>query len=164
MVLEHQCQAHNLLTAAKMNYERARFLSLSIDPGGDPDQGSAGRVADQAAQRIVDWFLFTGEAAMGDDGVSGSELFQQQFAATIPRAENGDGLADFQLNSRLFKNRCSYMIYSEAFASLPETLKKRVITRLKHVLESTDETDDCMHIKLSERRRIAEILRDTGVF
>jgi hypothetical protein len=164
MVLEHQCQAHNLLTAAKMNYERARFLSQSIDPGGDPDQGSAGRVADQAAQRIVDWFLFTGEADMGADGVSGSEIFQQQFAAAIPRARHGDSLADFQLNSRLFKNRCSYMIYSEAFSTLPDTVKKRVITRLKNVLDSVDGADAYAHIKLSERRRIAEILRDTGVF
>ena len=164
LVLEHQCQAHNLLTAAKINYERARFLSLSIDPGGDPDQGSAGRVADQAAQRIVDWFLFTGEADMGADGVSGSEIFQQQFAAAIPRARHGDSLADFQLNSRLFKNRCSYMIYSEAFATLPDAVKKRVITRLKNVLDSVDGADAYAHIKLSERRRIAEILRDTGVF
>jgi hypothetical protein len=164
MVLEHQCQAHNLLTAAKMNYDRARYLSLSIDPGGDPDQGSAGRVADQAAQRIVDWFLFSGETDMGDDGVSGSESFQQQFAATIPRAGNGDSLADFQLNSRLFKNRCSYMIYSEAFAGLPASVRKRVITRLKKVLETVEEADDRVPIKISERKRIAEILRDTGVF
>lgn len=164
MVLEHQCQAHNLLTAAKMNYERARFLSLSIDPDGDPEQGSAGRVADQAAQRIVDWFLFTGEADMGADGVSGSEIFQQQFAAAIPRTSHGDSLADFQLNSRLFKNRCSYMIYSEAFVALPDMIKKRVITRLENILESADGADDYAQIKLSERRRIAKILRDTGIF
>lgn len=164
MVLEHQCQAHNLLTAAKMNYERARFLSLSIDPDGDPEQGSAGRVADQAAQRIVDWFLFTGEADMGADGVSGSEVFQHQFAAAIPRTSHGDSLADFQLNSRLFKNRCSYMIYSEAFVALPDMIKKRVITRLENILESADGADDYAQIKLSERRRIAKILRDTGIF
>jgi hypothetical protein len=164
MVLEHQCQAHNLLTAAKMNYDRARFLSTSIDPDGDPDQGSAGRVAEQAAQRIVDWFLFQNEAEMGEDGVSGCEGFQQKFSASIPRARNGDSLADFQLNTRLFKNRCSYMIYSEAFVTLPDSVKKRVIEKLKKVLDATAADDDYPEIKASERRRIAEILRDTGVF
>lgn len=164
MVLEHQCQAHNLLTAAKMNYERARFLSKSIDPQGDPDQGSAGRVAEQAAQRIVDWFLFQGEAAMGEYGVAGSEIFQQQFGATIPRGSSGDSLADFQLNTRLFKNRCSYMIYSGAFRSLPDSVKSRVIAKLKAVFDSTEAVDAYPQIKLSERRRIASILRDTGVF
>ena len=164
MVLEHQCQAHNLLTAAKMNYDRARFLSMSIDPEGDPDAGSAGRVAEQGAQRIVDWFLFQNEADMGEDGVSGSETFQQQFSAAIPKARDGASLADFQLNSRLFKNRCSFMIYSEAFATLQDSVKSRVITKLKKVLENPAADDAYPDIKVSERRRIAEILRDTGVF
>ena len=164
MVLEHQCQAHNLLTAAKMNYERARFLSLSIAPDGDPDEGSAGRVAEQAAQRIVDWFLYQNEAETGEDGISGDETFQQQFSATIPKARNGDSLADFQLNTRLFKNRCSYMIYSGAFAVLPDSVKKRVIAKLKKVMENHEADDAYPQIKASERHRIAEILRDTGVF
>lgn len=164
LVLEHQCQAHNLLTAAKMNYDRACFLSKSIDPAGNPDEGSAGRVAEQAAQRIVEWFLFQGEAALGEDGVSGSDAFQQQFAAAIPRAKNGDSLADFQLNTRIFKNRCSFMIYSDAFQTLPASVKTRVIIKLKAVFDATNAEDAFPQIKLSERRRIAQILRDTGVF
>ncbi len=164
IVLEHQCQANNLLTAAKMNYDRARFLSRSIDPDSDPDEGSAGRVAEQAAQRIVEWFLFQGEAALGDDGVSGSEAFQQQFRAAFPCAKHGDSLADFQLNSRIFKNRCSFMIYSEAFRSLPAAVKTRVIHKLKAVVDATKSDDAFPQIKLTERRRIATILRDTGVF
>jgi hypothetical protein len=164
MVLEHQCQAHNWLTAAKMNYERASFLSKSINPDGDPDQGSAGRVAEQAAQRIVDGFLFQGEAEMGADGVSGDDRFQLAFAARVPRAGNGDSLADFQLNTRLFKNRCSYMIYSSAFRALPESVKSRVLLKLKAVVDATDADDAYPQIKTSERRRIARILRDTGVF
>ena len=164
MVLEHQCHAHNLLTAAKVNYERASYLSRSIDPDGNPDEGSAGRVADQAAQRIVEWFLYRNEAEMGEDGVSGSEEFQREFAASIPRSASGNSLADFQLDSRIFKNRCSFMIYSEAFAALPPSVKQRVIAKLKNVLESKDARDDFRYLKLSERKRIAEILRDTGVF
>jgi hypothetical protein len=164
MVLEHQCQAHNLLTAAKMNYDRARFLSKSIDPSGDPDEGSAGRVAEQAAQRIVDWFLFQGEAELGDDGVSGSDAFQQAFSAAVPRGKSGDSLADFQLNSRLFKNRCSFMIYSPAYRTLPDSVKSRVVAKLKTVFDANDSNDAYPEIKLSERRRTAQILRDTGVF
>jgi hypothetical protein len=163
MVLEHQCQAHNLLTAAKMNYDRARFLSKSINPSGDPDQGSAGRVAEQAAQRIVDWFLFHGEAALGDDGVSGSDDFQQAFSDAVPRGKSGRSLADFQLNSRLFKSRCSYMIYSSAYRTLPDSVKSRVVAKLKTVLDANDSNDAYPEIKLSERRRTAQILRDTGV-
>lgn len=162
MVLEHQCHAHNLLNSATLHYKRAYYLSKSIDPAGDPDKGSAGRVAVQSAQRIVEWFLFKGETTLGEDGVDGSEAFQQQFAAQIPQSKSGDSLADFQLNTRLFKNRCSYMIYSQAFRSMPPTIQQHVRDGLKKVLDAPNTNDDFPDMKLSERRRVATILRETG--
>jgi hypothetical protein len=164
LVLEHQCHAHNLLTSARMNYERACYLAKSIAPDDDPDLGSAGRVADQAAQRIIDWFLFRGEAALGDDGVTGHEDFLRAFAALVPASKNGDSLADFQLNTRIFKNRCSYMVHSEAFQGLPPSVRKRVMERLKQVIDHPPANDAYADIKASERRRIGQILRDTGVW
>lgn len=164
MVLEHQCQAHNLLTAASMNYRRAHYLAKAVGPDADPEQGAAGRVADQAAEQIVDWFLFTGEAEQGADGVEGNEEFQNQFAAAIPRTTAGDSLADFQLNTRLFKNRCSYMIYSEAFRSLPDAVKTRVVVKLRKTFESATADDEHPEIKLPERQRIARILDETDVW
>lgn len=164
MVLEHQCQAHNLLTAASMNYRRAFYLAKAVDPDADPDQEAAGRVAAQAAEQIVDWFLFSGEAEQGKDGVEGNEEFQRQFAAAVPRTGGGDSLADFQLNTRLFKNRCSYMIYSEAFRSLPDAVKTTVVMKLRKIFESTTTDDEHPEIKVPERQRIARILDETGVW
>jgi hypothetical protein len=163
MVLEHQCHAHNLLTAAAMNYRRAYYLAKAIDPGRNPDEGTAGRIADDAAAKIVDWFLFAREAGQGTDGVEGTEEFQRQFQATTPRTAGGESLADFQLNTRLFKNRCSYMVYSDAFEGLPETVKGRVIAGLRKVLQGPV-ADDChKDIKPAERERILRILTETGV-
>lgn len=164
MLLEHQCQAHNLLTAASMNYKRTYYLGKAMNVDADPDEGSAGRVADSAAARIVEWFLFKGEAGLGADGVEGSVEFQEDFEAQFPRTADGRSLADFELNSRLFKYRCSYMVYSEAFQQLPAPVKRRVISGLKEVLESPTADDDYPAMKLTERRRTADILRETGVF
>lgn len=164
MVLEHQCQAHNLLTAASMNYKRAYHLGRALNVDADPDAGSAGRVADSAAARIVEWFLFKREAGQGTDGVEGDAEFQERFEAAFPRTAGGRSLADFELNGRLFKYRCSYMIYSEAFQQLPAPVKSRVISGLKEVLESPTDDDDYPTMKLTERRRTAAILRETGVF
>jgi hypothetical protein len=164
MVLEHQCQAHNLLTAASMNYRRAIYLSKAVDPDANPDQGAAGRVAEQAAEQIVEWFLFTGEAEQGEDGVEGNEEFQKQFSRSVPRTVEGASLADFQLNTRLFKNRCSYMIYSGAFAALPEPVKGRVVARLRKIMESNTADDEHPEIKVPERQRIARILDETGIW
>ena len=164
MVLEHQCQAHNLLTAASMNYRRAYYLGKAMSPEGNPDDGAAGRLADSAAAQIVDWFLFTGEADQGADGVEGDEGFQKQFTASIPHTAGGESLGDFQLNGRLFKNRCSYMIYSEAFRLLPDAVKSRVITGLRKIIESPTTDDAHADMKLPERHRIARILDETGVW
>lgn len=164
MVLEHQCQAHNLLTAAAMNYKRAHYLAKAMNPDADPAEGAAGRVADHAAERIVEWFLFQGEAGQGEDGVEGDDGFQSQFAAEIPQTADGDSLADFHLNGRLFKNRCSYMVYSAAFKQLPEAVKNRVIRKLRQIFEAPTPDDGYPDIKLLERRKIAAILTETGAW
>jgi hypothetical protein len=42
-------------------------------------------------------------------------------------------------------------------------VKSRVVAKLKTVLDANDSNDAYPEIKLSERRRTAQILRDTGV-
>lgn len=79
----------------------------------------------------------------------------------FPKDQNGRSLADFQLNKRLFKYRCSYMIYSKAFDSLPERVKSAVLSQLRRVLESDPDTGNHPSIKASERRKITEILAKT---
>lgn len=158
MVLEHQCRMHNLLTAASLQYQRARFLGRALDPSADPDEGSAGRVADGMAERIVACLLFKDEADPGD-GIEGGEAFQKAFTVRFPRTKAGDSLADFQLYDRMFKNRCSYMIYSRSFRDLPPRVKRPVLDRLKAVLAGEDAAFDWL--KASERKRIEAILAET---
>ena len=158
MVLEHQCRLHNLLAAASMEYRRVHWFGKSLEPDADPDLGRAGKTADDHAEIIVDAMLFKDEAAMGDGGVDGDPAFQEAFAARFPKTEEGDSLAEFHLGSRLFKNRCSYMIYSKAFLSLPLRVKSAVFARLADVLGNGKDFPDMGE---TERRRIAEILRRT---
>jgi len=157
-VLEHQCRMHNLLTAAGMRYRRARFLALAIDPQGDPDSGQAGRVADSQAAKVVEALLFKNEADLGD-GLEGDEGFQRDFAARFPRTAAGDSLADFKLYRRIFKNRCSYMVYSAAFDGLPGRVKSAVISGLEDAL--TGDAEAGAHLPESEKRRIVAILAGT---
>jgi len=158
MVLEHQCRMHNLLTAAALHYRRTVFLSKALDAAADPDEGAAGRLADGAAEKIVAELLFRDEADPGD-GIEGGEEFQRVFAARFPRTAAGDSLADFQLYRRIFKNRCSYMIYSQAFRDLPPRVKRAVLAKLKAALAGREPAFDWL--KASERRRIEAILAET---
>lgn len=160
LVLEHQCRTHNLLTSGSMHYRRAHWLAKSADPAGDPEIGTAGRVADTAAAAIVDALLFKGEADLGD-GVEGDPAFQKMFEARYPRTKDGASLADFRLYGRLFKNRCSHMVYSDSFRALPQRVKSAVFARLREVLEGDKPSAGFGYLSASERKRIAEILGET---
>ncbi len=161
MVLEHQCRLHNQLVSAGMNYRRIHWLQKSLDPAADPDAGSAGKHADESARRIVDLLLFENEAELGENGIEGDPAFQDAFTRRFPKTKDGRSLADFQLNDRIFKHRCSYMIYSKTFESLPPRIKSAVIARLHQVLESDPAEGNHPAIKSSERRKIIAILSET---
>ena len=158
MVLEHQCRMHNLLNAASLQYRRASFISQAIDPEADPDQGSAGRVADGMAAKIVECMFFKDEVDPGEDLVGGDE-FQKSFTARFPKTKDGDSLVDFHLYNRIFKNRCSYMVYSQAFKALPARVKQAVLKQMKAVLAGEDSS--FAYLKESERKRIDAILKET---
>lgn len=161
MVLEHQCLVHNTLAAASLNYRRMHWLQKSIHPEADPDEGSAGQFADEVATRIVKLLLFENEADLGENGIEGDPAFQDAFVSRFPKNSAGHSLADFRLYNRLFKHRCSYMVYSAAFRSLPARIQKAVIRDLHHILTSEPSPDNHPDLKASERRRIASILSET---
>lgn len=159
MILEHQCEVHNLLTEASMRYRRAYYLAKALDPNADPDEGQAGRVADSSAVRIVDALLFKDEADLGE-GIEGDEAFQKEFEARFPRTEEGDSLADLRLYKRLFKNRCSFMIYSESFRALPPRVRRVVMDRLDEALDPSND-EIAPDLSASEKERIASIIEKT---
>jgi hypothetical protein len=161
MVLEHQCMVHNTLAAASINYRRICWLQKSIHPDDDPDQGSAGKYADEAAARIVKTLLFENEAELGENGIEGDPAFQDAFLRRYPKTKDGRSLADFRLYNHLFKHRCSYMVYSAVFRSLPDRLRQALIRELHGVLSSEPSPENHPDLKSSERRRIASILSET---
>ncbi len=158
LVLEHQCRIHNLLNAATLQYRRAAYLTRSLDPQANPDAGSAGRVADGMADQIVACLFFQDEADPGE-GIEGGEEFQKVFEARYPRTRDGESLADFQLNNRIFKRRCSFMIYSSAFRNLPVRVKSSVFGKMQAALAGYGPA--LAGSKAPERRRIAAILSET---
>lgn len=121
---------------------------------------SVKRVFESAAKDVVDDLLFKDEAAL-PNGLAGSAAFQKAFLAQAPRTGDGHSLKDFHLDGHLFKNRCSYLIYSESFLTLPKELKKRVYARLAQALQATNPDARYAHLGAEERLRIGRILRET---
>ncbi|MDG1363321.1 MAG: hypothetical protein P8Q54_07585 [Akkermansiaceae bacterium] len=159
MVLEHQCRTHNLITKAKMGYQRALYFQKSYSEGKDlgSHDGMSWKMAESSAKEIVDSFLFASEIDPGGDGVEGADKFAEAFKRGGVKTAKGKSLRDLRLYGRLFKNRCSYMIHSLAFKGLPELIKERVYYHLRE--ELANEADN--HLSSREKKILLGILEET---
>ncbi|MCB1229006.1 MAG: hypothetical protein KDN19_02000 [Verrucomicrobiae bacterium] len=166
MVMEHQAAMHNQLIEGDYTVRSAMYRSRQLnrelglsDPNGLSD--SCHRIIHHQAERILSKLLFEDEAAMPEGGIDSKGPFMAAFCESGFPNHEGRSLRDFQLLDRLFKYRCSYMIYSEAFQNLPDELRHEVLTRLDAILLGKDEGIIGNHLSDSERERIREILVDT---
>ncbi len=66
--------------------------------------------------------------------VEGVSTFTKTFPQRGPRDKQGRSLRDFDLEKRLFRYPLSYMVYSEAFDAMPDTVRERLYRRLYDVL------------------------------
>jgi hypothetical protein len=165
MVMEHQIMAHNAITKAHLNTRRW----LNLDAAMAEHVGrSEGEISDavlgyinHSAKDMVKIFLFSDEINLEGWGVEGGEDFQCDFASCSQSDRNGNSLRDFQLLSRLFKNRLSYMIHSSSFEYLHPVMKKAFYRKLWEALLGKDEDGISSHIKEKERERIVSVLLAT---
>jgi hypothetical protein len=119
------------------------------------------QILDQHAQAIVRYLLFADEIALPTGGVSGDPLFKKDFLARRRTAGAGDSLRDFDLETRLFRYRCSYMIYTAPFEHLPGVVKSRVYVGLKTALSDAPAGAAYAYLPGPEKRAIQRILRET---
>jgi hypothetical protein len=150
MVLEHQAHMTNLIT--RVGWE-SRLATVEGRGHDIP------RVR-QAAIDLVDYLLFVYEAPLPNK-IRGTSGFSEKFAALGPVDRRGRSLRNLNLDSRLMKYPCSYMIYSDAFNALPEPARALVYERLWQVLSGQDKDPRFAKLSMSDRQTIIEILRDT---
>jgi hypothetical protein len=93
--------------------------------------------------------------------IEGSSSFAADFSAIGPRDTKGRSLRQLDLEKRLMRYPCSYMIYTPAFDALPPAALDAVYRRLWQVLSGEDHGQSYAHLTLPDRQAIAEILRAT---
>jgi hypothetical protein len=143
MVLAHQARMTNLITRA----------------GWEARLGDASRVR-EAALDLVDYMLFVDEAPLTAP-VQGSSGFASAFAAAGPRDPQGRSLRQLDLQRRLLRYPCSYMIYSAAFDALPRPAKDAVYARLWQILSGQERGEKYTRLSPADRQAVLEILRAT---
>lgn len=148
MVMEHQSHMHNFLT--RLNYESTIALQ----------QYGHTRYLKNIIEAFVRYLLFVEEAPFASP-IRGNTAFAEQFTKQGPRDEKGRSLREFDLQTRLFKYPCSYLIYSDAFDQLPAKLKERIYSRLLEILNGEDTSATYAKLSPESRTAIREILGAT---
>lgn len=149
MLFDHQTRAVNLMT--RLNWE----ARLAVQ-GNAVDSEQVRRFVSE----LADYLLFVGEVAPPGK-VTIPAAFLERFSAGAPRDRKGRSLRDLDLERRLLRYPCSYMIYTAAFDHLPPPVKTAVYQRLWAILTGAVEGLKYAHLSAEDRRSIVEILRDT---
>jgi hypothetical protein len=146
MVFEHQMRAINLLTRAGWEARYAAYRNTTPAP--------------DAPIALADYLLFVDEAPL-KGRIEGSSGFDRKFAAGGPRDSKGRSLRQFDLERRLMRYPCSYMIYSAAFDALPPGTRDAVYRRMWAVLSGKESGERYAHMTAADRQAVVEILRET---
>ena len=163
---DHQVHVHNVLSKANQDARIAlhrwpamrEILGLPKDA---PPQGSCLVVFDSQAEKVLDALLCRDEATWPAGGIQGDGVFAPAYAKTRKPDAKGRSLRDLDLQTRLFRYRCSPLIYSESFATLPKELHDIILLRLSSGLRAFPPSPSFGHLPDDERAAIHEILSAT---
>ena len=148
LVFDHQMHAVNLLT--RLNWE-ARIAG---------DQKTPSPEVSALVNELSDYLLFVGEAPPLVQLVP-LPGFAKDLEARTPKDRQGRSLGQLDLDRRLMRYPCSYMVYSEAFDGLPPVVKNAVYRRMIQILSGADRQPKYSRLSSDDRRSVLEILRNT---
>jgi len=151
MVFQHQGHMTNLITRIGWDVRLATYehrLDLASGPLRD------------AVNELVDYLLFAEEQPL-TAGVKGTSGFTETFSAQGPADRQGRSLRQLDLQSRLLRYPCSYMVYSAAFGALPVEARQAIYERMWAILSGRDTSEKYARLSAADRRAVVEILNDT---
>ena len=158
MVFEHQMRMVNLFTRVGWEVPLAQYQERMGE--AVRSQGVTDRLLRDMARELVDYMLFVDEASLGDK-IQGTSGFAEKFSAEGPRDSKGRSLRQFDLQRRLMRYPCSYMIYSEGFDSMPDQAREAVYKQMWQILSGEEKSHKYSKLSLDDRQAIVEILRET---
>jgi hypothetical protein len=150
LVFEHQLHMMNLLTRAGWE---ARVALYHAHAQPTP-------LLRDLASELADYLLFVDEWPL-PARVEGNSGFTEKFSAEGPRDSQGRSLREFDLEHRLMRYPCSYMIYSAGFDGLPAELKAAIYKRMWQILSGQEHAPKYARLSPADRQAVIEILRDT---
>jgi len=156
----------NLLHEHQLGFENRVFHAAYVlrqlkAEGGGSVLTAAKPEVEKHADDLARYILFADEAKLPNQGIDGDPAFIRDFQRNKKPVSNGASLKDFDLKSRLFKYRASYMLYTDSWQKLPKEIKDRVYYKMAEGLRDQNPSPAFAHLPSDEKRAIRSILKDT---
>lgn len=146
LIFDHQIHGHNLITRVSMEHQ----LNLRSD----------------VEDRLVRYLLFMDEAELAGP-LKGTTDYQAWFEKQGKCDSQGRSLKQFDLNTRLFRHRLSYLIYTDSFNQMPAAARLRILRQIDSFLNATDQElvqkweVDPENFPRQDRQAIVQIISET---
>ena len=155
LVHEHQIGFENRV------FHAAYAMRQWLDEGHGKVPSSAQEDFEKCADELARYILFVDEAKLPVEGVTGDPAFVSEFQRNKKAIAGGASLKDFDLRNRIFKYRCSYMLYTDSWMRLPQILKERVYYKMAEGLRDARPNPAYACLPPEEKRAIRAILKET---
>ncbi|MGE3779499.1 MAG: hypothetical protein AB7F89_20085 [Pirellulaceae bacterium] len=155
---------HNALTHASFEVRMAEhhdgIMNEALERPADFRSETTQRRIAAAGDNVLKHLLLTDEYQLTAP-VQGTSEFASQFAKGGPADSRGRSLRHLDLQRRLFRYPCSYLIYSPSFDALPEAVQDYIYRTLDDILAGRNQDAAYTHLSRADRDAIREILLDT---
>jgi hypothetical protein len=153
--LIHEHQAGFVNRVLQAGYAARTMLHES---GGTAMSEASRAKLETFVREIVRYILFADEASLPATGMEGDAAFVEDFRRDRRADKNGASLKDLDLRTRMFRYRCSYMIYNPLLQALPAPAREAVFAGVKAALLGDAPGG---HIPNEEKATILSVLCET---
>ena len=163
MVLEHQSELHRLLAHLSLQTQTALYNQKKFDEllgRTAPLSDSTKRQIKSVGDKVLKYMFFVGEAAMPAIDLDRSP-YAKYFNGNGPRDSNGRSLYDLQMDGKMFRYPFSYMVYSDAFQTLPPEAMNYLKRELSAILNPGSVYEGFEHLSHADKMAVAQILKET---
>ncbi len=146
---DHQTHMHNYITRLNMegqqriaSYGNLRYLESQI-------------------RAFLRYLLFVEEAPLPSPVIA-SKDFLDAFQKNAKRDSRGRSLKDLDLQTRIFRFPCSFLLDSDAFRKMSAPVREAILLRLHKVLQGENPEPQFEKLLAADRQAILEILKETA--
>lgn len=154
LIHEHQMGFENRLVYAAYTVRQLKADRKGMLGAAEKDE------IEERAQEVARYAMFADEAKFPAKGMVGDPAYVTDFLRDRKTSKSGLSLKDLDMKTRIFKHRCSYMLYTDSWKAAPKELKERVYYHMALYLRDQPDAQHA-HLAPAERLAIRTILKET---